>query len=54
MQKMIRVKTSFEDQYARPDEISEFETNEQANEFISRCLKWGIGIVSCEKTEGDD
>ena len=44
----IKVKTSFEPQYVRPDEITEYETDEKADEFISRCLKWGIGIVSCE------
>jgi len=46
--KMFYVKTVYvASSYRRPN-ISKYKTDDEAAKFISMCLKWGIGIVSCE------
>ena len=45
----IKVKTVFAQQYSgREPEITEYKTNEEAQAFIKTCLRWGIGIISCD------
>lgn len=46
--KKIKVKTIYEAYYMRKPNISEYNTKEDAEDFIRTCKKWGIGIVSCE------
>jgi hypothetical protein len=42
----VYVKTTYS-RY-QEDDITGYDTEEEANNFISTCLRWGIGIVSCE------
>ena len=45
---LIYVETIYSGQYCREPDISEYKTEEEAQAFITTCLKWGIGIVNCE------
>ena len=47
-QEKIYVKTVYSPQHMREPNISEYDSIKKANTFIDICLKWGIGIVSCE------
>jgi len=44
----VYVKTVYSRQHTREPNISEYDSVEDAQTFIDGCLKWGIGIVSCE------
>lgn len=44
----VKVKTIYNTECNREPNISEYQTREQAEEFIRTCKKWGIGIFSCE------
>ncbi len=44
----IYVKTVYKAMYLREPGISKHNTKKEAEIFIDTCLKWGIGIVSCE------
>ncbi len=52
--KPIKVKTVYEPKYMKLATVSEYPTKQQAENFISTCLKWGIGIVSCEIIEDEE
>jgi hypothetical protein len=45
----VYVKTVYRDKHREPD-ISEYDSEEDAQLFINACLQWGIGIDSCEIT----
>jgi hypothetical protein len=47
MEEKVYVKTTYESQTMQEPDISEYDSKEEANGFITTCLKWGIGIVSC-------
>ena len=50
MNDKVYVKTVYaESNYQEPN-ISEYDSTDEAQAFIDGCLKWGIGIVSCEIT----
>ena len=49
----IYVKTVYSKQHIREPNISEYDSIEDANTFIDTCLKWGIGIASCEIISGE-
>jgi len=52
---MIYVLTVYaKDEHARSPDVSMFEDDMDADRFIKACLKWGIGIVSCEKVSEAD
>lgn len=42
----VKVKTVYKAIHMRPD-ISEYDSKEEAEEFVKTCKKWGMGIVSC-------
>lgn len=48
---MYYVKTVYAPQHFREPNIQGYETKEDAQLFIDACLKWGIGIVSCDFVE---
>lgn len=48
-EQMIYVKTVYEPENHRLPNISGYKNDRQADVFISMCLKWGMGIVSCGK-----
>lgn len=45
---MYYVKTVYTQSSHRLPNISKYKTDDEAATFISGCLKWGIGITSCE------
>jgi len=47
----VYVRTVYQPQYLRKPNISVYDTIEEAQRFVDACLKWGIGIVSCEITD---
>ncbi len=47
----IKVKTVYEPTYMKEPNVSEYDSTEEADMFVRCCLKWGIGIVSCEIIE---
>ena len=49
MEKKVYVKTVYGSKSMREPDISEYDTEKEANSAIQTCLKWGIDIVSCEK-----
>ncbi len=51
---MTFVKTVYESQHMREPNISEYDTEKEADAFIGICLKWGIGIVSCDKISKEE
>lgn len=44
----VYVKTVYEESHHREPNISDYDSEDEAKSFIDTCLKWGIGIVSCE------
>jgi len=46
------VKTVYDPRYKRIPWISKYATEKDADAFIEFCLKYGIGIVSCNKVKG--
>lgn len=48
MKEKVYVKTTYESQNMQEPNISEYNSEKEANVFINTCLKWGIGIVSCK------
>ena len=51
MKENIYVKTVYEANQYREPNISEYDSIGDAQSFINTCLRWGIGIVSCEITD---
>ncbi len=49
--KKIKVETVYGNEYMREPNISEYDTMEEAEQFVKTCRKWGIGIASCEIIE---
>jgi len=50
MHDKVYVKTVYKDSHHREPNISNYDSVDEAKSFIDACLKWGIGIVSCEIT----
>ena len=46
--KKIYVKTVYDSNDYKLPNISIYYDKEDAESFVKMCLKWGIGIVSCE------
>lgn len=45
------VKTAYEDKHHQKPNITRYTSKDTAESMIKACLKWGIGIVSCEIIE---
>ena len=50
MNEKVYVKTVYTDDSYREPNISEYNSTKEAQAFIDTCLKWGIGIISCDIT----
>ena len=50
----VFVKTVYAPQHMREPNISEYDTEKEADAFIETCLQWGIGIVSCCKISKEE
>jgi len=46
--KKVCVKTVYAPEHFREPGLYYYRTQKEAKMFIRTCLKWGIGIVSCE------
>lgn len=46
----IYVRTVYAEHSYQEPNISSYDSEKEAKDFIDTCLKWGIGIVSCEIT----
>lgn len=50
MSDKVYVRTVYAESSHQEPNISSYDSEKEAQAFISMCLEWGIGIASCEIT----